>query len=349
MIQKIEFENYKGFKDPQEIEIKPITLLIGKNSSGKSSICKLIPILAEGFDHPEDKFPLVSSDGVRLSHTYQDLFHNGDYTSLIFRLTGTDSVELSYLMDDGKFYNKDVRKNVFCPENTPKELTKDSVTYLGPIRNHDIEFLNKYDVQNQTRPDGRGGETYGELLRSFLSDGVLLEKVGNWFDQNMSNQKLTFKEVAGKFGLVAPLIKRDKVEIHISEVGEGVTQVLPVIVKSFEDIKDRLVILEQPALHLHPSIHFKISERLVKSTQETGQKFLIESHSKTLLLGFVRLITQPDSGFSKDDIAIYYLDSDEAPFSVKKIEVYENGDFDWWPNGLFEDDYELQEQIINQE
>ena len=177
----------------------------------------------------------------------------------------------------------------------------------------------------------------------------MLDKVGDWFEEKMERQRLVYKEIESKFGLIAPLISRDGIDIHISEVGEGVTQVLPIIVKSFEEKKDRIVGLEQPALHLHPSVHSKISERLVKSTQETGQMFVIESHSKTLLLGFVSQITSPESNFTKDDLAIYYIDSDTLPFSVRKIEVDEDGEFDWWPTGLFEDDYELQEKIINKQ
>ena len=38
MLRKISFKNYKPFKDWQELELRPITILIGKNSSGKSAM-----------------------------------------------------------------------------------------------------------------------------------------------------------------------------------------------------------------------------------------------------------------------------------------------------------------------
>jgi predicted ATPase len=44
MINKISFKNFKIFKEKQTLEIKPITVLIGKNNTGKSAILKL-PVL----------------------------------------------------------------------------------------------------------------------------------------------------------------------------------------------------------------------------------------------------------------------------------------------------------------
>ena len=47
MITKIHIENFKGFKDRQTIELKPITLLFGPNSGGKSTIIQAIHYMQE--------------------------------------------------------------------------------------------------------------------------------------------------------------------------------------------------------------------------------------------------------------------------------------------------------------
>ena len=46
MIQKISFQNYKAF-ERGEIKIKPITILLGANSVGKSSIINLLLMLQQ--------------------------------------------------------------------------------------------------------------------------------------------------------------------------------------------------------------------------------------------------------------------------------------------------------------
>lgn len=50
MITAIEIENFKGTRDRVRIELKPITLLFGPNSGGKSTILHAIQYAQEVFD-----------------------------------------------------------------------------------------------------------------------------------------------------------------------------------------------------------------------------------------------------------------------------------------------------------
>ena len=47
MFKKITLENFKGFATNQSIEIKPITLIYGANSSGKSSILQSLLLMKQ--------------------------------------------------------------------------------------------------------------------------------------------------------------------------------------------------------------------------------------------------------------------------------------------------------------
>lgn len=49
MLNSISFENYRSFRDRTTIEIKPITILVGPNSSGKSSILRLLGLIGQSF------------------------------------------------------------------------------------------------------------------------------------------------------------------------------------------------------------------------------------------------------------------------------------------------------------
>ena len=55
MLTKIHVENYKGFKDA-EIPIKPITVRLGANSSGKSSILQLLLLLQQTAEEASDSY-----------------------------------------------------------------------------------------------------------------------------------------------------------------------------------------------------------------------------------------------------------------------------------------------------
>ena len=46
MIHTIEFTNYRIFSSPQRLRLAPLTVIFGKNNTGKSAILKL-PLLIE--------------------------------------------------------------------------------------------------------------------------------------------------------------------------------------------------------------------------------------------------------------------------------------------------------------
>ncbi|MBG0768339.1 DUF3696 domain-containing protein [Methanococcus maripaludis] len=50
----IRLKNIKAFEDTGTIELKPITIFVGKNSSGKSSLIRFFPVLAQTFQDDTD-------------------------------------------------------------------------------------------------------------------------------------------------------------------------------------------------------------------------------------------------------------------------------------------------------
>lgn len=91
MINKISFKNYKSFKEKHELELKPITILIGKNSSGKSAVAKL-PTLIEGSLSGNFEDPLLTTNNeVELGAEFRDLVHGREIGSLEFILESLEN------------------------------------------------------------------------------------------------------------------------------------------------------------------------------------------------------------------------------------------------------------------
>ena len=62
-LKKFVIENFRIFKDPVEFDFKPITILIGQNNSGKSTLLKALYVLKKNASLPESKFPIeIQSD-----------------------------------------------------------------------------------------------------------------------------------------------------------------------------------------------------------------------------------------------------------------------------------------------
>jgi predicted ATPase len=75
MVSTIKFKNFKLFKNWQTLEIKPITILIGKNNSGKSAILKLMPLLESSLSGRFDEAINIKEFGVSLGDFPNELIY----------------------------------------------------------------------------------------------------------------------------------------------------------------------------------------------------------------------------------------------------------------------------------
>jgi predicted ATPase len=75
MINKISFKNYKLFKEKQTLELKPITILIGKNNSGKSAVLKLMTLIEGALGGKSDNVFELKNDDVSSGDKYKDLIY----------------------------------------------------------------------------------------------------------------------------------------------------------------------------------------------------------------------------------------------------------------------------------
>ena len=72
---KIKIKNFRSFKDMDYIDIKPITILIGRNSSGKSSFLRTFPMLKQSFEE-KTRSPILLYGNYIDFGTYEDIKPN---------------------------------------------------------------------------------------------------------------------------------------------------------------------------------------------------------------------------------------------------------------------------------
>ena len=131
-------------------------------------------------------------------------------------------------------------------------------------------------------------------------------------------------------------------EVKLTDVGFGVSQVLPVIVECFYVPRRSIVIFEQPEIHLHPRVQADLADLFVGAirAREGGMprdcQFIIESHSEHFLRRLQRRIAEEE--ISKDDAALYFVHSGRGSASVEELDVDEFGNIRNWPEGFFGDE-----------
>jgi predicted ATPase len=391
-IRSISFENYKAFADKQTIQLKPITVLIGKNSSGKSSIAKLFTLFENSLSGTIDEPLLLNNYGVDLGSEFRDLVFGRNTTPLTFEIefengsnleTKIIQENLNYKLDIFEWSLNDF-KIIYEPEDdyTDKDgnklkcrfkgfiptQIKDSngnnklsdinfddfkidVDYIGPFRYLPQRQFNLTGQINFKKTGIKGENAYEMLGVSKVMETDLVEKVGEWYKNHFDGWKLvvesnTSNEVSQSFQVLLQktqtrietneLKLQDEIKVNIVDVGQGMNQALPLIVRAYTKTENSIIILEQPELHLHPAAHGDLAELFAKSAIENNQTFIIETHSENILLRLRRLIVQNDFGYTKDDLVIYWVeDSENEGQQLLEITVDENGVLSDWRQGVF--------------
>ncbi len=125
--------------------------------------------------------------------------------------------------------------------------------------------------------------------------------------------------------------------VHITDVGFGVSQILPVLVLCFYVPEGSTVILEQPEIHLHPSVQAGLADVFIDAWEKRKVQVIVESHSEHLLRRLQRRIAE--EAISQDDAGLYFCKEDDGASSLDALEVDKFGNIANWPQDFFGDQF----------
>jgi len=374
MIDYISFKNYRAFKEKQELRIRPITVLFGKNNSGKSAILKLPALISSSLMmNNEEVFSMQTEDGVDVCKEMRDVVYNKairtveietkdskngiefDYSFNIdstreiqshldsWRIKDSNVGELKILPDDDKHFHGVIPKGDFIDSKYVDSLIKLRffTDYIGSHRyNPPIDLrLNASNRRLYSGIDGR--YCYDWLVSEFSkTSSEYAQQIAKWYSDNFEGWRIDVDKSH------APLYHINFVngvlENYITDTGEGIIQSLPIVIRAIRPCDvPTMIMLEEPETHLHPAAHGNLSQLIAESTMRDGNKsYLIETHSKNFILRLRRLIAEKK--ISKDDVALYYIKFNEETksSSLEEILLTEKGMIDpssRWPDNVFEE------------
>ena len=221
--------------------------------------------------------------------------------------------------------------------------------YLGPLR----EYPNRSYAWAGERPQdvGRRGELAVQALlasRSLpkLSRGrgrkklTVEEMVAKWLKELGLIDEFRLEEIAEnrKDYEVKVRRKSEASEALITDVGFGVSQILPVLVLCYYAPPGSTIVLEQPEIHLHPSIQAGLADVFIDAIKTRRIQIIVESHSEHLLRRLQRRIAESEE-ITNEETALYFCDLNKSGQSVlTNLNVDPYGNISNWPDQFFGDE-----------
>ena len=228
--------------------------------------------------------------------------------------------------------------------------------YLGPLRAHP----NRTYSRSGARPIDMGpsGESTVDalLLSKELDTRITVlehpqdavhpyhspfdEHIARWLGRLGLAHSFWIEELAEGRQIFEVKVRKspDSAATLLTDIGFGVSQVLPVLVQCFYANHGSTVILEQPDIHLHPAAQAGLADLFIAAKKSPGVQILFESHSEHLLRRLQRRIAEEK--IPQEDVALYFCSSNpDGSSSLSRLEVDEFGLISNWPRDFFGDQF----------
>jgi len=215
-----------------------------------------------------------------------------------------------------------------------------NIYYLGPLREY---------PRRQYRWTGERPQDVGQRGESAVSALLASRNL----DKNRAIEELV-AERSRELGLIydfkiEPLAQnRQEYEVRvrrsqkassvlITDVGFGVSQILPVLVLCYYVREGSTIILEHPAIHLHPSVQASLADVLIDAIKTRKLQVILESHSEHLLRRLQRRVAEEK--LTNEEAALYFCQTNSEGMSeLTALELDAFGNINNWPEGFFGDE-----------
>lgn len=226
--------------------------------------------------------------------------------------------------------------------------------YLGPLR----EYPQRTYAWSGERPQdvGQRGELAVPALLAARQTGmkipvqvpmeigtgnqVLEERVAQWLQDLGLIESFVLKRQSGDRKVYEVLVRRSRQspEVHVTDVGFGVSQVLPVLVLCYYAPQGSTILLEHPEIHLHPSVQAGLADVFIDAIRSRDVQIILESHSEHLLRRLQRRIAE--EALASEDAALYFVKMEADTSKLERLALDAYGNIQNWPPDFFGDEME---------
>ena len=230
------------------------------------------------------------------------------------------------------------------------ETLMDSIYYLGPLR----EYPRRDYHWAGSSPDDvgqRGERTVDAILAATARDEkrslgfrkrkkTFQEMIAYWLKELGLIHEFRLEDIGKGTKLYRAMVKTSSssVPVALTDVGFGVSQVLPALVLLYYVPEGSTILMEQPEIHLHPSVQSGLADVMLKVATTRNVQIIVESHSEHLMRRLQRRVAEPDGAVSSEDVKLYFVSATKGVAQADDLVLNKWGEIENWPKRFFGDE-----------
>lgn len=379
-ITALEVEGFKSLHKAQRLEIRPLTIIAGANSSGKSSLMQPMLLLKQSLESSYTTVGLLlSGDHLKYTRASQLLSRCGPAASRGFSSTwhfGAGQPSLKYVGQmDAHYFPLTFRygrRPLFVVDGAGWHQIRPRQGSAEPSGGEAKGFAVFRDTLSQLLhlPGLRGNpeRAYPMTANAGIRRGPFPPYTASILLRWQEERDRRFTEIVSwlkRLNLTSSIEARvgeesNKVEVWVSrgtqgaagrdkvsiaDVGVGVSQTLPLLVALLAAEPGAWVYVEQPETHLHPKAQAALAGILAEAA-DRGVKVIAETHSAILLQEIQTLVAQ--GSVNPGDVGLHWCQRGPrtGATTVTLADLDEKGSFGDWPTDFGETALEADQRYL---
>lgn len=260
---------------------------------------------------------------------------NNSFAKLITESMNFDDPDFSKICDSIIFFNL-MEFLLFMDKSISTDFTKSH--YITPLRYSFTRYIRNRDLAvDNIDPSGKN------VMEYILSLGE--EDLKSYISFLKTSLKISVT-VEGKDENKSIYIQKDEEKDNIIDVGYGYSQILPIATMLWDVANKQhkcefseTIVIEQPEIHLHPSMQSELVNLFIAALnlskeKENPIKLILETHSSYLVNKLGRYIREEK--LSSDYVSVYLFDKNQGITNITSTKFDNHGRIQRWPIGFLD-------------
>lgn len=318
MLKNLNIQKFKVLEN-ENLDIRPLTVFCGENSSGKSTAIRAMLFFGNGSFDKSSYYSFNAIYGLHDDYKYIEL---EDSNGLIVKAYGANSVYAD------KPANLDFNPTLLCAERIGPRKVYESI-------NNTYDFIDMYGRLAPFFYHQKQNDNISELAIDNMEDTTLRSQVAYWLNHILGTTVKT-ENIQDNI-IVAYQAPHDVEPYSPLNTGFGTSMVFPILVTCLTAKIGDTIIIENPEVHLHPKAQSKLADFFAFIAQK-GVQVILETHCEHLIY---KLCYNVNQGIIDYDKVVFQYKEINKPFEAiytdkKGRFVDEKDELKDFPTGFFD-------------